>query len=219
MIALDLISRSILPLRTSDSGEFALSLMHEWHVKHLPIVNDDILLGVLSEDEILDHDVMEAVGSYELSMNRPFVQETDHLFEVMRVMSEFSLTIIPVIRDENTYIGMITQEDLIHYYATSFSFAEPGSIIVLEMAKSAYSLAALSQIVESENGVILSTFITADPNSSRVLVTIKINKQDISAIIAAVQRYGYEVHSTYSESDYYDVLKERYDLLMNYLDV
>ena len=161
----------------------------------------------------------EAVGSYHLSLNRPYVQAGDHLFDAMRTMSEYNLTVIPVIEDEDRYIGLITQEDLIQFYASSFSFAERGSIVVLEMSKSEYSLATLSQIVESENGVILSTFITSDADSPRVLVTLKINKQDISSILSAFERYEYQIKGTFTETDYYDELKDRYDMLMSYLNV
>ena len=219
MIARELISLTILPLRTSDTGEFALSIMNEFYVKHLPIVNNDQLLGLISEEDTFEHNVYEPVGSYNLSMNRPYVKSGDHLFDVMRVMSEYNLTVVPVIEDDDRYVGLITQEDLIQYYASSFSFAEPGSIVVLEMAKSEYSLSTLSQIVEGENGVVLSTFITSDHDSPRVLVTLKINKQDISSILAAFARYDYQVSATFTESDYYDTFKERYDLLMNYLNV
>ena len=219
MVAQELISTSVLPLRTSDTGAFALSIMNEFYVKHLPIVNDDHLLGLISEEDVLNHDSEEAVGSYNLSLNRPYVNSGDHLFDVMRVMSEFNLTVVPVVEAEDRYVGLITQEDLIQYYASSFSFAERGSIIVLEMAKSEYSLSTLSQIVESENGVVLSTFITTEADSPRVLVTLKINKQDISSILAAFQRYDYSIHATFTETDYYDTLKERYDMLMSYLNV
>ncbi len=219
MIAQELISNTILPLRTSDTGDFALSIMNEFYVKHLPIVNNDQLLGLVSEEDILEHDVEEAVGSYNLSMNRPYVSAGDHLFDVMRVMSEFNLTVVPVIEVEDQYVGLITQEDLIQYYASSFSFAERGSIVVLEMAKTEYSLSTLSQIVESENGVVLSTFITSDADSPRVLVTLKINKQDITTILAAFRRYEYQINATFTETDYYDTLKERYDMLMSYLNV
>ena len=219
MTAKELISHTILPLRTSDTGDFALSIMNEFYVKHLPIVNDDQLLGLISEEDVFEHDVEEAVGSYNLSMNRPYVKAGDHLFDVMRVMSEFNLTVVPVVAEEDQYVGLITQEDLIQFYASSFSFAERGSIVVLEMAKSEYSLSTLSQIVESENGVVLSTFITSDADSPRVLVTLKINKQDITTILAAFRRYEYQINATFTETDYYDTLKERYDMLMSYLNV
>lgn len=219
MIARELLSEMLDPLRTSDSGHYALSVMADFHVKQLPIVNDSQLLGLVSEEDILEHNPDEPVGSYRLSVSKPYVKEDDHLFDVMSAIAEFSLTVIPVVDAEQNYLGLVTLEDLIHYYANSFSFSEPGSIVVLAMRKQDYSLAELSRIIESENMAVLSTFITNDVHSEQVFVTIKVNKQEISGLISSLQRYDYNVKATFTESDYADTLKERYDLLMSYLSV
>jgi len=87
MIAGTLISNDILPIRTSDTGDEALAIMNEFGVRHLPIVNNKELLGVISEDDILNYDVDEPLGSYRLSLFRPYVKERDHLFEVMKVLA------------------------------------------------------------------------------------------------------------------------------------
>jgi CBS domain-containing protein len=208
-----------MPLKTSDSGDFALASMSEYYVKHLPIVDDKQFLGLISEDDILINRSEEAIGTYNLSMNRPFVFHGDHLFDVMRVISEYDLTVVPVIDEEENYLGLITQDELIKFYAKSFSFAEAGGIIVLEMSRLDYSLSNLSSIVESEQGTVLSSFISSDPDSTNVIVTLKINLQEISAIVSAFQRHEYKIRATFTESEYYESLKERYDLLMSYLSV
>ena len=208
-----------MPLKTSDSGEEALTLMNINHVKHLPIVNDTQLLGLISEGDILNHDLSDAIGGYQLSLVRPYSYESEHLFEVMSKMASNNLTVIPVVdRDEN-YLGLITQEDLIQFYASSFSFTEPGSIILIETNKHQYSLAEISRIIESENASILSSFLTTDDESTNVLVTIKINRQDIGRIISTLERFEYEVKGSFTEEEYIDELKERYDSLMTYLNV
>ncbi len=61
MIAGELISQNVMPLRTSDTGDTALGLMGDYYIKHLPIVNNSELLGILGEDDILNNDVEEAV--------------------------------------------------------------------------------------------------------------------------------------------------------------
>jgi len=164
MIASNLLSQSIVPLRTSDSGEEALSIMSDYYVKHLPIVNNEQLLGLISEDDILNNDIQEAVGSFQLSMSRPYAKHKDHIFEVMRIMNEFNLTVIPVVDADDNYLGMISQDDLLRFFASTGSFTEPGSIIVLEMSKRDYSLAQIARIIESENAAVLSSFITTNPN-------------------------------------------------------
>lgn len=219
MIASELISHTVSPLRTSDLGEEAVTIMHIFHVKHLPIVNNEQLLGVISEEEILGHNLSEPVGSYHLSMRRPFANWKDHMFEVMAVMAENNLTVIPVIDDEGNYKGLITQDDLIQFYAKSFSFTEKGSILVLKLSQRDYSLAEISRIVEMENAVILSSFITKSPDSQEILLTIKINVQDIKYVVASLERYGYAIKASFSETEYLDSMKERYDALIHFLNV
>lgn len=219
MIASELISHTVSPLKTSDLGEEAITIMHIFHVKHLPIVNNEQLLGVLSEEEILSHDLAEPIGSYKLSMRRPYVSKDDHMFEVMAVMAENSLTVIPVIDNESNYLGLITQDDLIQFYANSFSFTERGSIVVIKTTQRDYLLSEISRIVEMENASILSSFLTRNRDSHEILLTLKINVQDLTHIIASLERYGYSIKATFSETEYLDSMKERYDALMHFLNV
>lgn len=219
MTAEFLISNSFIPLRTSDTGEDALEMMNDFYVRHLPIVNNKQLLGLISEDDILNFDVKEPIGSYSLSLLRPYVKASDHIYEVMRLLAESQLTVIPVVNDEGDYVGLITQEDLLKYFARTASFAERGSILVLEMSRRDYSLAEISRIVESENALIISSFITSHPDSTRIDVTIKINQQNVQNIVATLERFDYQIEASFNEGEYIDSLQERYDALMSYLKV
>ena len=221
MIAENLLSHTIIPLRTSDSGEEALGIMNDFYVRHLPIVNDKQLLGMIAEDEILEYDIEEPIGSYSLSMTKPYVKEKDHLYDVLKILSEYQLTVVPVVDAEGNNKGLISQDDLVRYFANTGSFTEPGSIIVLEMNKRDYSLAEISRIVESEGAAILSTFITSNLETERIDVTVKINRQDLQLqrIISSFTRFEYTIKASFQEADYFDGLQERYDSLMSYLNV
>ena len=220
MIASDIISHDVLPLRTSDTGDTALGIMADFFIQHLPIVNNEQLLGLISETDILDQDQGEAVGSYQLSLTRPYVKDGDHIYEVLRVLHEFKLTIVPVVDAEDNYLGMITQADLLRFFAQTGSFTEPGSILVLEMSRRDYSLAEISRIVESESAAVLSCYVTsALSEDNNIDVTIKINRQEIARIIAAFERYDYRIKASFQETEYFETLKDRYDSLLNYLNV
>ena len=193
--------------------------MHVYHVKHMPIVNQKQLLGTISEEDILNQDMDEAIGSYGLSLVRAYVEIDAHLFEIMSKMAEYHLTTIPVLGRDDEYMGAITQESLILFYAETFSFKEPGSILVLEIPKRDYSLAEISRIIEAEGVAILISFLTSDKDSQMVIVTLKINTQDAQHTIATLQRHEYHIRASFSEEAYFDGLKERYDSLMAYLNV
>lgn len=219
MIAQELISQLIHPLRTSDTGEQALTYMQVYHLKHLPIVNNEQLLGTISEDDITINALEEPIGSFNLSLNKAYVRESDHLFEVMSVMADHKLSAIPVVDQKDNYLGLITLEDLIQFYARSFSFSEPGGIIVLEIDKPQYSLAEISRIIESENATVLSSFLTHDEASQRIYVTLKTNQRDTQHIEATLQRFGYTIKATFSEEGYFESLQDHYDAFLHYLNV
>lgn len=219
MIAENLITSAVLPLQTSDTGKYSLEVMENFNVRHLPIVNDRQLLGLIGEDDILVHNIHEPIGSYALSLNKPYVKKNDHLYEVMRLLADQQLTVIPVIDEDGNYMGMIALEDVLNYFAKTAAFSESGSIIVLEFHAKNYSLAEIARLVEAENALILSTFVTSYPDSSNVEVTLKINRQDIHSILKAFERFGYEIKASFNEEEYLESLQERYDALMSYLNV
>lgn len=219
MIASELISQILSPLRTSDSGEQALAMMSIYHLKHLPIVNNEELLGIISEEDVLTGNMDEPIGAYDLTLTQAQVNQNDHLFEVMGRMAEFKLTAIPVVDDTNRYLGVITQDELMQYYARSFSFAEPGSILVLQMAKRDYSLAEISRIIESEGIRILSTFLNKSPDHNVVYVTLKISSGDGQRAQVALERHEFNIKASFKEASYFEDLNEHYDALMHYLNV
>ena len=126
---------------------------------------------------------------------------------------------IPVIDEENNYLGSITQDRLVNYYTTSFAYTEPGTIIIISTKKQQYSLAKIAQIVEEENCVILSSFLSEKPEESQVLITIKINCLDIENILNSFYRHEIEVEAVFSDKEYSHIMKDRYHGLMNYLNV
>ncbi|HYV92477.1 MAG TPA: CBS domain-containing protein [Chitinophagales bacterium] len=220
MKASELISKNIPSLRTSDTGATALRLMSEFHVLHLPIVNENQLLGLISEEDILNtHGVEEAIGSLPLSFMRPFIKDHEHLFEVMKVASEFRLTAIPVIDNDENYLGVITRDELLNYFALETGILEPGGIIVIEVNVKDYTLADVARIIEQHEAKILGSFAKTNEESNKVQITIKINHTDLQPIIASLARYNYVVKETFTEPEYFDNLKERYDSLMNYLNI
>ncbi len=195
-------------------------MMEDFHVRHLPIVDPDKkLTGILSEEEALNQDSDLEISNYSLALPPLYVHAYDHVYEVMRLLAEYHLTVVPVVDNEQQYLGLITVERALHHFAEMSAFREPGSILVLEVGKRDYSMAEIARIVESENAVILSSFVTVVPDSMRIEVTLKINRQQIQSIVATFERFNYQIKASFNESDYLDTLQERYDALMAYLNV
>ncbi|MBK8502130.1 MAG: CBS domain-containing protein [Saprospiraceae bacterium] len=218
MNAVNLISYSIPLLKTSTTGQEALDLMSDHYVQHLPIVNNEQLLGLISEDDILENDEKESIGSYQLSSQQSMVKDTDHIFDVMAAMAKAKMTVIPVVDENEKFLGVISQQDLLRYFADGFSFTESGGILVLEMGKADYALSDISRVVEAENVAIICCFISRSPDESKINVHIKISTPEIYRVISALDRYGYQVVAMYTEQPNTDVFKDRYESFIHYLN-
>jgi acetoin utilization protein AcuB len=221
MVAKDLISEVIPSLKTSDLGQTALNWMEIFRISHLPIVNNQDFLGLISDADIYDmNQANEPIGNHYLALSKPYVLEKQHIFEVIGVASRLKLSVIPVLDDKNRYVGVITTNDLIRHIAGISSMDQYGGIIVLDLVERDYSLTQIAQIVESNNIKILSMYITSSPESTRLEVTLKVNTSDLTSVIRTFERYNYEVKTWVTNNDSMESLySERFDLLMKYLNI
>lgn len=220
MFASELISNSIPPLRTSDTVQVALDRLAEFKLFHLPIVNESQFLGMVTEDELLEvRNTEEAIGSLSLVMLNPFVYQNAHVYDVIRVFHQLQLSIVPVLDYKKNYLGVISIQNMLDYTSDIYAVKEPGGIIVLEINNRNNSLSHMAQIVEGDNAQILSSYVQAFPDSTRLEVTLKINKTELSGIISSFERYNYEVKAVFNGTTSDDGTEDRYNSLMNYLNV
>jgi acetoin utilization protein AcuB len=221
MVAGDLISEIIPSLRTSDTGQTALNWMEIFRISHLPIVNNQDFLGLISDTDIYDmNQPEEPIGNHELTLIKPYVTISQHLYEVIGLAAHMKLSVVPVLDEKNHYKGVITTTDLVKHIAAISSMDQPGGIIVLEMIERDYSLSQIAQIVESNNVKVLSMYITSPADSTRLEVTLKVNTTDLLSLIRTFERYNYEVKTWVTSNDSIDrFYSERFDLLMKYLNI
>jgi len=220
MFAVELIADAIPPVHTSDTIQKVLDRMIEFRVRHLPIVNEEQFLGLLSESDILpEMDMQTPIGALGLSLVNPYVREDQHIYDVIRLFYEQRLSVVPVLDIKKNYLGLIPINRMNEYFATMTSVSQPGGIIMLDINNKNNSLAHMAQIVESDNAQILSSYVRTFPDSTRMEVTLKVNKQDISNIVATFLRYEYDVKATFNHSEHDDGAMDRYASLMNYLNL
>jgi len=220
MFAAELITDIISPVNLSDPIQKVIDRMVEFRVRHLPVVNEDQFVGLIAEDDFVSEpNTQTPISALSLSLVNPYVLEGQHIYDVIWMFYQLKLTIVPVVDSKNTYLGLITINSVAEYFAQLTSVGQPGGIIVLEIDNKNNSLAHMAQIVESDNAQILSSYVRTFPDSTRMEVTLKVNKQDISAILATFLRYEYNIKATFNHSAENDSSRERYDSLMNYLNL
>ncbi|MBQ2075953.1 MAG: CBS domain-containing protein [Bacteroidales bacterium] len=197
-----------------------LSLMDTFKMSHLPVVENDIYIGVVSEDELYDKNLLEEKLSEFGVMRTPYVLSTQHILDVLAIATHFSVPIVPVVNADRKYLGAITSQNLLDALAKITNVQSKGAVLVLEMGVHDYSMSEIARIVESENAKLISSYVTEYEDSTRIDVTLVLNMAEISPVVKSLERYGYKVNTFFSGSNKIDdFYRERYELLMNYMKI
>jgi CBS domain-containing protein len=219
LIAKFAIEESIPYLKISDTLEFSLELMEEFKQEHLPVLKGKELVGVVSEQQLLDAINSETLEDMAFPLIKIAVNENAHIFDAMKAGFESSSSVLPVVNADGLYIGLISPKSLLNKLS-AFNFAkELGGIFVLEVAAHDYSLAEISRLVESNKAAVLSIATSKLTDSDKIQVTVKVNTLDLTYIIATLERYDYNISHIFHQAEQIDQLQERYDGLMHYLNV
>ncbi len=204
----------------TDSVQYVLDKMAESRLAQLPAVKDNLFLGLLSYEMLAGHsNPADSIQQADVTYQQTHVYETQHIYDAILFFQIHHLDILPVLDDQHGYLGAITPLDLINALSQTMSIHQPGGIIVLEMGYRDNALSHIAHIVESDNAQILNSYVQTFSDSSRLEVTLKINKSDISSIVAAFLRHDYTVKATYNDENSRDNSHDRYEQLMNYINM
>jgi acetoin utilization protein AcuB len=215
----ELISSTIPTLNLEDPVAQALELMSEFHVSQLPVVDNEKYLGLVFEEDLMNVDENAALKTIDTHFSKVAVNANSHFIEAVQTVNDYNLSIVPVVDKESEFIGVIPSDTLLRELGKITGASIPGGVIVLEMEQRNFSFSELSKLVETNDAQITQLNSYWDNNSSSFLVTLKINKFEISDIIATFQRYEYTVKYYFGEELYVNELKSNYDHLMNYLNI
>ena len=218
MLTRDLISNSIPYLHQDDKVFHALQLMNDYHVAHLPVVENESYLGIISEEQLLQSDDDKQIKQLQVADGTTSVQAKDHFLKAIQTAVVNKLSIVPVV-EEKQIIGIVTYVDLLRNASEFLSLNEPGALIVLEIEGKNYSFSEINRIVESNDAQITQLNTLTDPETGMMQVTIRLSKLEVSDIISTFQRYEYNVKYYFGEELYKNELRSNFDNLMNYLSI
>lgn len=220
MIAKNLMSVFVQPLKKSDKISRAVKLMDENKVVHLPVIEGINYIGLISESELMA--VADESGKIEplcKALPRPFINDYEHFFNALKMMTDQRLSALPVLDEKQQYAGLITAPMLLTELSQTMSVNNPGGIIILEVNQTDYSMSEIARIVEANDTKILSAGVKTIPDSTKMEVTLKLNRMNIEQVMQTFVRYGYDISFYFGDNEKNEtMLRERYELLMRYLE-
>ncbi|MEL4308968.1 CBS domain-containing protein [Joostella sp. CR20] len=207
------INNDILPLLPNYPVKMVRGMFSDCTNTHIPVVEDNRLLGNISEDDVQGYDPEKKVNDYLYALDVFFVQKSTSWLDVLEAFAKYNANVMPILDANNLYVGYYELIDIMGLFNETPFFNEPGGILIVEKGSVDYSFSEISQIVESNDGKLLGAFISADEDDL-TQITLKIGNTGLNNIIQAFRRYSYNIVSGTEEDTYIEGLKER----SNYLD-
>lgn len=222
MIAEEFINNQVPPLKHSDTVDLALRWLDEFKVSYLPVTKDRKYLGMFAEELFIDQEgePETIVGNYPLLFADVTVGRQQHLLDVIKISSDHHLSTLPVIDEEGSYLGLINLNVPEAILSKVTASQEIGGILELSMYDKDYSMSHISRLIEAEDVKILSSFVEKEAQDpQQIRLTLKLNKPDLSRVIATLERFGYVITAKYHQTELRGNEQERLGLLLKYLSL
>lgn len=221
MIAIELINPLIPSLDIDDDIVKASSLMDNLDVHQLPVVEKGQFKGFIADETFFDKAFnSSSLASYQLTASKCTIYSDQHFYEVAKVASECEHSMVAVVDRNEMYLGVVMAENLFQAFSQTIAVQSPGSVIVISVRQIDYSLSEITRLIEAENSKIIGCYIVNDKeDAAKLKVTFKLDKKNVSHIVATLERFNYNVIGLYQEEKIVSYEKERLDALMKYLNI
>lgn len=221
MLAKDFINPMLPVLKSTDTVGEAMNWMEEYRIGQLPLIHEQEYQGLISQDILMDADEDLPLLALQPEFQEAFVGETQHLFEILKIVQQFDLQAVVVLDETQQFVGTISVQELLNQFSRNLGSQEIGAVLEIAVENRSYSLSEISRLIESNNVKIISSYYTngSGLEDSKDILTLKLNQQDISRVVATLERFEYDIIGAYNFEEITSPDKERYDMLMRYLNL
>ncbi|WP_293946477.1 MULTISPECIES: CBS domain-containing protein [unclassified Sphingobacterium] len=214
------LSNADFSIQKTDSIQLALEKLQDMLCKELVVLNGDEYIGFVNESNLLDADDEQApISTIKINTAPIQLKFNQHPYDALVMTTVYNSSLVPILDQDNKYIGVSTLLDILKAIALIQSQNESGAIIVLSIGLHDFSLSQIAHLVESDNCRILNCATKINLESDSIEVTLKVDKTNINSLLNSFLRHNYIVMETHNTVAAFDDTAERYQQLMNYINI
>ncbi|ABB14761.1 acetoin utilization AcuB family protein [Carboxydothermus hydrogenoformans] len=209
MLVKDIMTRELITVKSTDTIREAMAKGHEKRIRHLPVVDDGKLVGIVS-----DRDLRYACPS-------PFTGEKngecwqikvgdimqkrvvtahplDPVEEAAKMMLENRVGCLPVLLDDEL-VGIITQGDIVMAFAELMGVYKRSSRIEVQVPDRPGMLAEVAQIMKELNINVVSVFLAPKTENGLKTLVMRVETMNTKPIIDRIRAKGFTLINPFGE--------------------
>ena len=208
LLVRDWMTKTLVTLSPEASVAEALALCRERRIRHIPVLKEERLVGIVSDRDL--RDASPALGDPErtralqgIRVGEVMTQEVitvdpqDFIENAAQEMYELKIESLPVVAEEEL-LGIVTSSDMMRALVTLAGLPEPGIRIEVQVPDRSGILAEVVSKIRDLEVDIVSVLSNPDRRSGNRTMVFQLATTDPSKVIQSLKIAGYEVSWTSS---------------------
>ena len=215
LLVRDWMTENLVTLSPEASVAEALTLCRKRRIRHIPILDEGRLVGIVSDRDL--RDASPALGDPERArilqeirvadvMSREVitVDPQDSIENAAQQMYELKIESLPVVSEgavagagstvaEEEVLGIVTSSDVMRALVTLAGLPEPGCRIEVSVSNREGILAEVADKIRDLHVDIFDVLSDPDRRSSKRTLVFQLATADPSSVMQSLKRAGYEV--------------------------
>jgi len=218
MLVKDYISKDFAPVKISQTTTHALELAERFNLTHIPVLEGLEFTGNLSKEILEENESSTEISKLKDFFENFYIDEKASLLDAVQIYHNHTSNILPVLNRTHHYAGMLMLDDVISGLSSMPLIIEPGSIMIVEIPQKKLSFSEISNIAESNNAKIIGMFVAAYQGDN-ARVVLKVVSENLTSVGETFERFDYKVVYKFFNDEKEELMKERFEQLMKYLNI
>lgn len=208
LLVRDSMTRDVVTVAPGTTAAEALALCREQRIRHLPVVEESRLVGIISDRDLRsatpafgDPDRAAALGKVLVGdvMAREIVtaRPDDPIEHAAMAMYEKKIGSLPVV-DGDAPVGILTASDVMKAFVRLVGAHEPGSRVEVALPDRPGALAGVVDVLREEGVNLVSVLASPEAErgsdgAARRVVVLRLGTMNTLGVVESLQGAGYEV--------------------------
>lgn len=194
---------NVITVHPSESIESALSKVQQHRIRHLPVVEQESLVGIVTDRDLRDacpssldpeRDTRILTQPVSSIMTKEVItaHPRDFIEEAALTMYENNVGCLPVIR-QNKVVGIITTKDILHTLVELMGVNKPSQRIEVVVPDRPGTLADATDILRDFNMNVTSIFMFPGAQENTKQIVFHVETMDVRRVVHRLTEHGLQV--------------------------
>jgi acetoin utilization protein AcuB len=177
-----------------------VDLMREHSIRHLPVVENQRLIGLVTESDLREvflASLVEDLTVEGVMITEPLTVTPDtEIEDAAKLIYYHKIGGLPVVDEYSQVVGILTVADLVEAFIELMGLLKSSSRIDVVLGDDPEAFERVSGLIRSNGGEVISVGISGKDFGEKRTYFFRLEKCDVEVIASALQEAGYKVVSS-----------------------